>query len=101
MSRSETFHGPTALQSEVINATFDPSVHGFSGPVQASFPNEQFLFHGPGQNEFVSSCENALGLVKGLDQAAGHPAGIWVTPFVGSALECYNVPPWLTDGTES
>lgn len=86
MSRAETFHVPTKAQREVLNATFDPSVHGFHGPVQAAFPDEAVFFDGPGQNEFVKSCENALGLVKGVDEATGKPTGIWVTALVSLCL---------------
>lgn len=84
MARSETFHGPTASQHQGINATFDPRVHGFHGPVQAAFPNSTLLADGPGQNEYIKSCENALGLEKGRDQATGNPTGIWVVPQVSA-----------------
>lgn len=82
MSRSETFHAPTEVQREVLNATFDPRLHGFHGPVQAAFPDEASFFDEPGQNEFIRACENSLGLVKGVDEAAGKPTGIWVTALV-------------------
>ncbi|GJE89346.1 GMC oxidoreductase [Phanerochaete sordida] len=87
MKKSETFHAPTAAQRAQLNATYDPRVHGASGPVQPSFPSPAFFASnasgaGVKQHAFVQTCKAAprFALVQRGDVNDGRPTGVFVTP---------------------
>lgn len=84
MKKSEKFHAPNPAQV-ASGATYDPSVHGQSGPIDAGYPNppkSTYTFNSMLQsvvNYFatVSSGPNARGPVqKIIDVCSGAPRGV-------------------------
>ncbi|KAK4180905.1 putative GMC oxidoreductase [Triangularia setosa] len=79
MVYSENFTVPDPTYAAAANFSFDPSVHGTSGPVQASFPNFHFEGSGIWFEAAISS-----GLRAGGDPHAGDGSGVVYTPSVTS-----------------
>lgn len=87
MKKSETFHAPSAEQRARLNASYEPAYHGFTGPVQPSYPSPDWFASndtgaGMKQNAFIATCKSANGLrlTQGADVNDGHPTGVFVTP---------------------
>ncbi|KAK4182808.1 putative GMC oxidoreductase [Podospora australis] len=75
--KSETFTPPDPAFAAAANFSFDPSVHGTSGPVKASFPN--FYFEGS-RNWFQAAISS--GLKAAGDPMAGDATGVIFIPSV-------------------
>ena len=56
--QSETFHAPDSTYAAEHNLTWDESVHGFDGPVQASYAPYDFL--GAGETSCVPAEHQVL-----------------------------------------
>ncbi|KAK4202779.1 putative GMC oxidoreductase [Triangularia verruculosa] len=79
MVYSENFTAPDPAYAAAANFSFDPSVHGTTGPVQASFPSFHFEGSGIWFDAAISS-----GLRAGGDPHAGDGAGVVYVPSVTS-----------------
>ncbi|KAK3328638.1 hypothetical protein B0T19DRAFT_462299 [Cercophora scortea] len=79
MVYSENITAPDASFMAAANFSFDPSVHGSGGPVQASYPN--FYFQGASAGNFFEACVSS-GLPSIGDAHAGNIAGVIYNPTV-------------------
>lgn len=71
--KSETFTPPKESYRAQGNVTWDMSVHGTNGPINATFPEQYF----PSTSNLIAA-EKALGIPQKKDQADGDPIGsIW------------------------
>ncbi|KAK4661056.1 hypothetical protein QC762_124480 [Podospora pseudocomata] len=77
--KSENFTAPDPAYAAAANFSFDPSVHGTTGPVQASFPSFHFEGSGIWFEAAISS-----GLRAGGDPHAGDGSGVVYVPSVTS-----------------
>ncbi|KAK0712316.1 hypothetical protein B0T21DRAFT_415884 [Apiosordaria backusii] len=77
--KSENFTAPDPAYAAAANFSFDPSLHGTTGPVQASFPSFHFKGSGIWFEAAVSS-----GLRAGGDPHAGDGSGVVYIPSVTS-----------------
>jgi len=77
MKKSERFH-PPSLQQEALGATYQPSVHGFAGHVNAGFPNPYLcplctlwdtLIHA------ITAVFPGIRTTGNIDQCSGDPRG--------------------------
>ncbi|KAK3686200.1 hypothetical protein B0T22DRAFT_467490 [Podospora appendiculata] len=75
--KSENITAPDTSFMAAANFSFDPSVHGTGGPVQASYPN----FYFQGAKNFFEACVSA-GLPSIGDAHAGSPTGVIYNPTV-------------------
>ncbi|KAF2189246.1 GMC oxidoreductase [Zopfia rhizophila CBS 207.26] len=70
--KSETFNRPDATYAKERNITWDDSVHGFSGPVRASYAPYDY----PGSANFYNGARS-LGIRATKDPNAGDATGIF------------------------
>jgi choline dehydrogenase len=71
--KAETFTPPIAEYREQGNVTWDDSVHGFRGPISATWPAQ---FYPSAHSAWAA--EKALGIPHVEDQAGGAPFGsLW------------------------
>ncbi|KAK4222134.1 putative GMC oxidoreductase [Podospora fimiseda] len=77
--KSESFTPPDPAYAQAANFSFNPSVHGQDGPVEASYPN----FAYPGAGVWFEAAV-ASGIQAGGDANDGDGMGVVTTPFVTS-----------------
>lgn len=70
--KSETFHSPEAAYAHDRNITYDESVHGFTGPIQSSYPPYDY----PGSANFWNAAKR-LGFPAIQDPNAGEAIGVF------------------------
>lgn len=73
MQKSESFHPPSAEQKQQ-GATFDPSVHGYRGPLSVAYPVP--YVGSKAIQAYLSSAEGTIqGLEPSMDVSDGQPNG--------------------------
>ncbi|KIM21072.1 GMC oxidoreductase [Serendipita vermifera MAFF 305830] len=72
--KSETFHPPDSVTAEKFGITYDMSVHGTSGPIQASYP--PYLY--PAVKNFLAAWEE-FGTHIPIDGTSGDALGAFWT----------------------
>lgn len=77
MKKSETFSPPNSQQA-AKGAQSIPSYHGFSGPVQVTYPNE--MYGGPQQQAFIDTIVKLTGINRYKDLNGGTPNCVSITP---------------------
>jgi len=75
--KAESFTPPDARQ-EGKGAEYVASDHGYSGPIQVSYPEE--MFSGPQQDAFMDAVVSITGMKRVKDMNGGQPNGISKTP---------------------
>ncbi|KAK0217272.1 glucose oxidase [Armillaria fumosa] len=108
MKKSEAFSAPNGQQS-AKGAQFDGDYHGWSGPVQVTYPDE--MYGGPQQGDFVNTIVNLTGIYHSPDLNGGGANSVSITPLTinwhdddhrSSSVEAYLSPVesvrtnWLT-----
>ncbi|CAG8516117.1 5634_t:CDS:2 [Acaulospora colombiana] len=79
MNKAETFSPPNSEQrAKGADAVND--YHGYSGPVQITFPSK--MYGGPQQGAFVKSIQSAVGIKKCADISGGDANCVAYTPNV-------------------
>ncbi|KAA1475429.1 alcohol oxidase [Dentipellis sp. KUC8613] len=77
MKKAEGFHPPNATQ-RAVGANDVPEYHGFTGPVQATFP--KLMFAGPQEPYFAQTAANVTGLEILPDLNGGDPHCVSFVP---------------------
>ncbi|PPR03699.1 hypothetical protein CVT24_007420 [Panaeolus cyanescens] len=77
MKKSETFSPPNSEQASKGAQSIN-SYHGFSGPVQVTFPNQ--MYGGPQQTAFVNTLVGLTGINHYKDLNGGTPNCVSITP---------------------
>ncbi|KAF9043199.1 glucose oxidase [Panaeolus papilionaceus] len=77
MKKSETFSPPNSDQASKGAQSIN-SYHGFSGPVQVTFPNQ--MYGGPQQTAFVNTLVGLTGINHYKDLNGGTPNCVSITP---------------------
>ncbi|KAF9473528.1 alcohol oxidase [Pholiota conissans] len=77
MKKSETFSAPNSQQA-AKGAQSISSYHGFSGPVQVTYPDE--MYGGPQQTAFVNTIVGLTGINHFKDLNGGTPNCVSITP---------------------
>ncbi|KAG5642129.1 hypothetical protein DXG03_003579 [Asterophora parasitica] len=108
MKKSETFSPPNSQQA-AKGAQFIDNYHGYSGPVQVTFPDA--MYGGPQQTNFADTIVGLTGIKRSKDLNGGAPNCVSMTPLTmnwrdqghrSSAPEAYLTPVesirtnWLT-----
>ena len=79
LPQSETFSPPNSQQA-AKGAQSIPSYHGFSGPVQVTYPDD--MYGGPQQPAFVNTIVELTGINHSEDLNGGTPNCVSITPLV-------------------
>lgn len=77
--QSETFSAPNDNQKSK-GAQFTSSYHGYSGPLQVTYPDE--MYAGPQQPAFVDTIVDLTGITHCPDLNGGSPNCVSITPVV-------------------
>ena len=77
--QSENFSPPNSDQA-AKGAQSIPSYHGFSGPVQVTYPDD--MYGGPQQPAFVDTMVKLTGIKQNKDLNGGTPNCVSITPLV-------------------
>jgi choline dehydrogenase len=77
--QSETFSPPNSQQA-AKGAQFIDTYHGFSGPVQVTFPDA--MYGGPQQQGFIDTIVGLTGIKRYKDLNGGTPNCVSMTPLV-------------------
>lgn len=77
--KSETFSPPNSQQA-AKGAQSISSYHGFSGPVQVTYPDD--MYGGPQQTAFVNTIVGLTGINHFKDLNGGTPNCVSITPLV-------------------
>jgi len=80
--KSETYTPPSPEQVKKFGITWDPSVHGTSGPVHASYP--AFIYN---QSKNFMSGMNQIGVATAHDEAASAVGAYWVPASIDPRTE--------------
>ncbi|KAL0959214.1 hypothetical protein HGRIS_014493 [Hohenbuehelia grisea] len=79
MKKSETFSAPNSQQA-AKGAQSIASYHGYSGPVQITYPD--FMYGGPQQTAFIDTIVGLTGIKRYKDLNGGTPNCVSITPFM-------------------
>lgn len=74
---AETFSPPNPTQA-AKGAQYVDSDHGFTGPVQTTFPEE--MYGGPQQTAFIDTITNITGIQHSADVNGGRPNCVSMVP---------------------
>ncbi|KAF8154931.1 hypothetical protein B0H34DRAFT_753101 [Crassisporium funariophilum] len=77
MKKSESFSAPNSDQA-AKGAQFIDSYHGYSGPVQVTYPNQ--MYGGPQQTAFINTIVGLTGIKRYKDLNGGTPNCVSITP---------------------
>ncbi|KAF8242720.1 GMC oxidoreductase [Wilcoxina mikolae CBS 423.85] len=73
--KSETFHPPDPEQAKEFDIEYDPTAHGFTGPIQAAFPN--FIYP---QLKAIKDAMKKFRIPNPIDGTNGNAIGaLWVS----------------------
>lgn len=86
--KSETFSAPNSQQA-AKGAQSISSYHGFSGPVQITYPDD--MYGGPQQGAFVNTTVGLTGINHCKDLNGGTPNCVSITPLVRTELSILSI----------